>query len=45
MGLREGSFPEAERAAGEVLALPVHPHLEPGDVERVVAAVRAFYGA
>ena len=33
------AFPEAERAAREVLSLPVHPSLSPEDVERVADAV------
>jgi dTDP-4-amino-4,6-dideoxygalactose transaminase len=32
--------PEAERAASEVLSLPVHPHLSPGDLDRIAEAVR-----
>ena len=39
-----GAFPEAERAAGEVLALPVHPLLAPSDVEEVAQAVLDFHG-
>jgi perosamine synthetase len=34
-----GSFPVAERAAQEVLSLPVHPALSPDDLERIAAAV------
>ncbi|MFC7045394.1 DegT/DnrJ/EryC1/StrS family aminotransferase [Halobacteriaceae archaeon GCM10025711] len=34
--------PEAERAADEVLSLPVHPGLSEGDVETIAAAVAAF---
>jgi dTDP-4-amino-4,6-dideoxygalactose transaminase len=45
LGVREGALPEAERAAGEVLALPVHAHLEPSDVDRVASRIRDFYGA
>ena len=45
MGLGRGSFPEAERAAGEVLSLPIYPELTERHVEEVAAAVRAFYGA
>jgi dTDP-4-amino-4,6-dideoxygalactose transaminase len=37
-GYRE-AFPEAERAAGEVLSLPVHPGLSQADLEEIVAAV------
>lgn len=32
--------PEAQRAAREVLSLPVHPSLTPQDVDRVVASLR-----
>jgi dTDP-4-amino-4,6-dideoxygalactose transaminase len=35
----DGRFPAAERLTGEVLSLPVHPGLEPADVERVIAVV------
>jgi dTDP-4-amino-4,6-dideoxygalactose transaminase len=44
LGYREGSCPESERAAGEVLSLPVFPELTPGQLDEVVTAVRAFYG-
>jgi perosamine synthetase len=36
------SLPETERAALEVLSLPVHPALSPSDLETVVAAVNEF---
>ncbi|MFB9904174.1 DegT/DnrJ/EryC1/StrS family aminotransferase [Allokutzneria oryzae] len=36
----EGSFPLAERAAGEVLSLPMGPHLSDDEVTEVVSAVR-----
>lgn len=36
----ETSFPNAARAAREVLALPVHPQLGRGDLERVIEAVQ-----
>lgn len=42
LGLGPGSFPEAERAASEVLALPIHPYLTQDDLERVVSTIASF---
>ncbi len=42
--LGPGSFPEAERAAHEVLSLPLHPDLPMEEVEQVALAVRDFFG-
>jgi dTDP-4-amino-4,6-dideoxygalactose transaminase len=44
LGGREGDFPEAERATREVLSLPLYPELALEEQDRVVAAVREFYG-
>jgi dTDP-4-amino-4,6-dideoxygalactose transaminase len=38
-------LPETERAASEVVSLPVHPSLTEGDLERIVSAVNAVAGA
>lgn len=38
---RDLDLPETERAAAEVLSLPVHPSLTQGDLEQVAAAVNA----
>jgi len=38
-----GDFPEAERAAAEVLSLPLYPELTPEQQQYVVATVAAFY--
>jgi dTDP-4-amino-4,6-dideoxygalactose transaminase len=40
-----GAFPEAERAAAEVLALPIYPGLSDTHIETVVEAIVAFYRA
>ncbi len=43
LGHRPGDFPQAERAAAEVLALPLYPELTADQQEAVVAALSAFY--
>ncbi len=44
LGLGPGSFPEAERAAAEVVSLPLWPEMADEQVEEVCAAVAEFYG-
>lgn len=43
LGYREGSFPEAEKAAKEVLALPIFAELRDDEVERVAASLLAAF--
>ena len=43
LGYKTGDFPEAERAAGEVLALPIYPELRDDEQETIVEAIRRFY--
>ena len=38
-----GELPVTERAAQELLCLPVHPTLQDADVDRVAAAIRAWF--
>jgi dTDP-4-amino-4,6-dideoxygalactose transaminase len=40
----EGSLPESERAAREVLSLPIFPELEAAEVETVVYRIAEFFG-
>lgn len=44
LGYKEGACPEAEKAAKEVVSLPVFPELTAAQRDEVVAAVRSFYG-
>ncbi len=43
LSCREGQFPESERAAREVLALPIYPELREDEQVRVVEAIREFF--
>ncbi len=44
LGHTTGEFPQSERAAADVLALPIYPELTDAQQQTVVAALRAFYG-
>jgi len=45
LGHRPGDFPHAETAARHAVALPFHPDLSPGDLDRVCDAVHCFLAA
>jgi dTDP-4-amino-4,6-dideoxygalactose transaminase len=44
MGYAEGDFPIAEKAAAEVLSLPMYPQLRPEQQQRVADEVFDFFG-
>ena len=44
LGYQEGSCPESERAAREVLSLPIYPELTTSQLDEVIEGVRGFYG-
>lgn len=44
LGYKQGAFPESEKAAREVLSLPVYPELTSAQLDEVVSTVCAFYG-
>lgn len=44
LGYRAGSCPESERAASEVLSLPIFPELTRSQLDEVIEGVRRFYG-
>jgi len=44
LGYRRGQFPEAERAAAEVISLPIYPELTRDQLDYVIDAIRGFYG-
>jgi dTDP-4-amino-4,6-dideoxygalactose transaminase len=45
LGYGAGDFPESERAAREVLSLPVYPELSEAQLDHVVSVVRGWAGA
>ncbi len=40
LGYKKGDLPEAERAASEVLSLPICPELNPSDIELISSVIR-----
>ena len=44
-GYAKDSFPVAERAASEILSLPMYPQLTPEEQARIAAGIRAFQPA
>lgn len=44
LGYRKGDFTVSEKAAKEVLALPIYPELKESEQKYVVSAIKEFYG-
>jgi dTDP-4-amino-4,6-dideoxygalactose transaminase len=44
LGYKAGTYPESERAAAEVISLPIFPELTPGQLDETVSGIRSFYG-
>ncbi|MBI5649452.1 MAG: DegT/DnrJ/EryC1/StrS family aminotransferase [Chloroflexi bacterium] len=42
LGYQVGAFPQTEKAANEILSLPIYPEMTDAQVEQVVDAVRTF---
>lgn len=43
LGYKKGAFPEAERAASEILSLPIYPTMQEEEVVAVTRAIKAYY--
>ncbi len=44
LGYEKGSFPHAEKAAREIISLPMYPSLKDDEVHYVCESIRKFYG-
>lgn len=42
MGYKEGDFPVAEKAAKEVLSIPVHPMVSTKDIKYIIESIREY---
>jgi dTDP-4-amino-4,6-dideoxygalactose transaminase len=44
LGYHEGNFPESERAANEVISLPIYPELTKSQIDMIISAVLELKG-
>jgi len=44
LSYKEGDFPEAERAAKEVVSLPIHHTLTDEEVDYIISAIKEYFG-
>ena len=45
LGYKKGDFPEAEKAAREVLSLPIYPELSKNDQNYIIKKIKEFYNS
>jgi dTDP-4-amino-4,6-dideoxygalactose transaminase len=45
LGYKKGTYPESERAAAEVISLPIFPELTPAQLDETIVGIRSFYGS
>ena len=43
LGFQQGDFPVTEKVAERLLSLPMHPELEPGQIQYVAECINKFY--
>ena len=43
LGHKSGDFPVAEKAAREVLSLPIYPELTDAQIQRVAEVIKGFF--
>jgi len=43
LGYKAGDFPAAERAAQQVLSIPLHPYLETSEQDSIIESINSFY--
>ena len=43
LGYKKGDFPESEKAAREVLSLPIYPELSQKDQNFIIKKIKEFY--
>jgi len=45
LGYSEGDFPEAEKAAGEVMAIPIYPELTDEQMRYIIDSIQEFFSS
>ena len=42
-GFQEGDFPVAEKLSHEVISLPIHTEMDPGQLELIINSINSFF--